>query len=85
MVEHQGSDPSLIQKATLTLHYDIGTERPTEVAPRLKESPYVCDVRITDIRGKEYTAQFTGWWFPETLIQPELRTSWWAKIWKRIK
>ena len=56
LVQRHGSDRSLVQSATLTLRYDIATKRPLRSAPQFIESPFTCDVRITDIRGKEYVA-----------------------------
>lgn len=83
LVQRQGSDHSFIQTATLTLRYDIGIRRSLDRAPDIFESPYVCDVRITDIRGKNYEAHFDGWWHPER-FEPSINVSrpWW-KFWMR--
>jgi len=67
MVELEGADRVLIERATLTLRYDIAVQRPARLAPQHTESPYSCDVRITDIRGKDYVAHFDGWWYPEQM------------------
>jgi hypothetical protein len=67
LVQRHGSDRSLVQCATLTLRYDIATRRPHHSAPQLIESPFTCDVYITDVRGKDYLAHFDGWWYPERL------------------
>ena len=40
LVKTQGSDPSFVKAATLTLRYDIGTQRSVRSAPRFVESPY---------------------------------------------
>jgi hypothetical protein len=85
VVQRQGSDRSLVQDATLTLRYDIHIEQPARIAPELIESPYVCDVRITDVRGKEYTAHLSGWWFPEKVAPRESKFSWWTKVWKWLR
>ncbi|MDP9017139.1 MAG: hypothetical protein M3N19_02320 [Candidatus Eremiobacteraeota bacterium] len=64
-VRTSGSDRSLIRSATLILRYDLATKRPFRWNSPIMESPYSCQVRITDIRGKGYVAQFDGWWYPE--------------------
>lgn len=65
LVQKCGSDKSLVQNATLTLRYDLGTRQPDQKGSRFISSPYTCDVRITDTRGKEYLAHFSGSWYPE--------------------
>src|SRR5256885_1127227 len=60
LVQRHGSDRSLVQSATLTLRYDIATNRPLPSAPQFIESPFTCDVRITDIRAKQYVAHLDG-------------------------
>jgi hypothetical protein len=70
LVQRHGSDRSLVQSATLTLRYDISIEQPAKIAPELRESPFACDVQITDRRGKQYSAHFDGWWFPEKVSTP---------------
>ncbi|HXE75971.1 MAG TPA: hypothetical protein VNN18_10100 [Candidatus Xenobia bacterium] len=79
LVRRHGSDQSYVRAATLTLRYDIATQRPALWAPDMLESPYTCEVRITDIRGKEYKAHFADWWFPE----PRARSS--ARWWRDLK
>jgi hypothetical protein len=49
----------------------LATNRPLHRNPTLVESPYDCDVRITDVRGKDYTAHFHAWWYPERLGHPK--------------
>lgn len=81
LVERHGSDRSLVRGATLTVRYDLATKRPHESAPQSIESPFVCDVRITDDRGKDYVAHFDGWWYPEVFGDPNsARRPWW-KFW----
>jgi hypothetical protein len=66
LVHAYGSEKALVQSAKLTLRYDIATTRPHHLSGgRLVESPYVCDVLITDTAGKTYAAHFEGWWYPE--------------------
>jgi len=82
-VQRQGSDRSLVQNATLTLRYDLSVEVPHPKQPRMKGSPYTCDVRITDVRGKAYVAHFDGWWCPERPeYSPQKSRPWW-KFWLR--
>jgi hypothetical protein len=82
LVETHGSDRTYVKAATLTLHYDIRTQRPLHGNLRIIESPYTCDVRITDDRGRAYTSHFAAWWYPERMEnQP---TSWW-KFWDKLR
>lgn len=78
MVDKQGSERSCVRAATLTLRYNLATNRPLHRNPAFVESPYDCDVRITDVRGKDYTAHFHAWWYPERLDHP--KAPWW-KFW----
>jgi hypothetical protein len=82
LVKRQGSDPSLVTCATLVLHYDLKVERPLRGMDHT-ESPYVCDVRITDTRGKIYNAHFDGWWYPERLTILLRQSKPWWKFWER--
>jgi len=58
-----GADASLVRSATLVLRYDIATTRRNPAG--FIESPYTCDVLITDTAGKTYPAHYSGWWYPE--------------------
>ena len=82
LVRRHGSDSSLVKTASLTLRYDITVERPLRGRSEVTESPYVCDVRITDTRGKEYAAHFQSWWYPERLDQSNKTQPWW-RFWRR--
>lgn len=64
LVESAGSDRKLVQSATIKVAYDLRRERPSPI-PGEPQSPYTCDVSIVDVRGKNYTAHFDGWWFIE--------------------
>jgi hypothetical protein len=79
LVERQGSDRAYVRSATLNLRYDIATQRPVARNPEFVESPYVCNVRVTDSRGKEYVAHFDGWWYPERQSKQKNRR-WW-ELW----
>jgi len=81
LVQRHGSERSLVESATLTLRFDIGTQRPHHSAPQLVESPFTCDVRITDVRGKDYLAHFDGWWYPERLEHSRTESRPWWKFW----
>jgi hypothetical protein len=80
LVSRHGSDRSCIKAATLTLRYDLATNRPLPRNDQFVESPYTCDVRITDIRGKDYVAHFHAWWYPERSDQSKDTSPWW-KFW----
>ena len=84
MVKRQGSDHSCIELATLVLRFDIKTHRELRGRPQFAESPYVCDVHIRDIRGKDYRAHFDGWWYPERATPPKSDRPWW-KLWLGAK
>lgn len=81
LVKRQGSDPCCVKAATLTLHYDVETQRPLYRNPKITESPYICDVSITDDRGGVHSSHFEAWWYPERLSQ----TSPWWKFWGKRK
>lgn len=66
LVESAGSGRELIQSAVLKVAYDLRRNQSSPI-PSEPQSPYVCDVSIADIRGKEYGAHFDGWWFIERM------------------
>jgi hypothetical protein len=83
LVESAGSDRQLIQSATLTLTFDTKRTRPSPI-PNEPQSPFICDVSIIDIRGKDYAAHFQGWWYVERIhstpkVTPPTRR-WWNPI-----
>ena len=77
LVSRQGSDMRNVAAATLSVAFDLKRQRRALLAPRQKESPYLCRVEITDDRGKLWHAEFAGWWFPEP-DRPKPRRTWWA-------
>lgn len=81
LVKSSGSDRSYVRSATLTLRYDTATQRRHEATSEFLESPYWCDVFVTDTRGKQYTASFSGWWYPEKMKAPSLADPPWWKFW----
>ncbi len=74
LVARAGSDRSLVQSATLTLKYDLQSSRPGPL-PEATQSPYTCEVSILDIRGKSYSAHFSGWWHVE-----QVNVHWWNPL-----
>jgi len=83
LVQSAGSDRELIQSATLKLTYDLQHNRPSPI-PGEPQSPYTCDVSIAVIRGKEYAAHFSGWWFVQRMelnmpVSPSVRR-WWNPL-----
>ena len=76
MVASSGSDRALVLSATLTLKFDLARTWTgfTIIEPA---SPYVCDVSITDIRGKDYRAHFEGWWHCERAPSVAHARRWW--------
>jgi hypothetical protein len=81
LVQVHGSDRSYVQSATLSLRYNLSIQRPTPHAIGFAESPYVCEVRVKDSRGKNYDAHFEGWWYPEQLHKLDLKARHWQKVW----
>ena len=83
LVQSAGSDRELIESATLTLSYDLQRTQPSPI-PGEPQSPYKCDVSIRDIRGRDYAAHFTGWWFIERMeLNRPAKTSaraWWNPL-----
>jgi hypothetical protein len=73
LVATSGSEPSMVQKASLTLRYDLAKSRS---GPPV-ESPYACDVSILDDRGKHYEAHFEGWWYIEKNVLSAPTRRWW--------
>jgi hypothetical protein len=81
LVQKHGSDASLVKSATLVLRYTLGTQWPHVGAPQFSESPYACDVRIIDVRGKYHIARFRGSWYPERLDNSQSEPRPWWKFW----
>jgi hypothetical protein len=82
LVESAGSDLSLIRSATLTVTYDLHSNRPSPI-PGEPQSAYTCDVSIVDSRGKDYASHFDGWWFVERMEVNRPTSSaykWWRPL-----
>jgi len=75
MVETSGSSRDLVRSANLTLAYDLRRSLPV-VINRFRASPYVCDVSIIDVRGKQYRATFSGSWYSERDLRTKLARTW---------
>lgn len=65
LVTQHDSSLELIQSATMTVTYDLGREQVSVALPGERSSPYVVKVEIVDDRGKNWDAEFSGWWVPE--------------------
>ena len=75
-----GSNRELVHSATLTVVYDLQRSKPSSIRDE-PQSPFNCDVSIVDVRGKNYTAHFDGWWFVERMTSNKSDISpirlWW--------
>ena len=67
LVESSGSTMDYVSSAIMTIEFDLQQTRPYSVNTDYIESPFECEIVITDDRGKEYRHKHEGWWFPETL------------------
>ena len=67
LVRRSGSDIAFVSAAEMVVSFDLAVTRPAQIAPRSLESPYTCTVSLTDDRGRLYSAQVTGWWFPSNM------------------
>jgi hypothetical protein len=83
LVESAGSDRNLIRSATLTVTYDLRSNRPSPI-PGEPQSAYTCDVSIVDFRGKDYASHFDGWWFVERMELNRPATSLVRKSWNPL-
>jgi hypothetical protein len=64
LVARSGSDLSFVQTAKLQVSFNTAISRPTKWL-HLMESPYACEVAVTDDRGRVYIGKNVGWWYPE--------------------
>ena len=55
-----------VSSATITIEFDLHQARPFAGNKEYFESPFICEMIITDDRRKEYKRKHEGWWFPET-------------------
>jgi hypothetical protein len=85
LVQRHGSDRAYVQSAMLSLRYDLAVQRVTKRGSAFIESPYTCEVRITDTRGKHYLAHFEGWWYPERLHPSDLKAHRWWNLLARVR
>jgi hypothetical protein len=83
LVDSAGSNRELVRSAVLKVAYDLRRTRPSPI-PSEPQSPYVCDVSIVDIRGKEYAAHFDGWWFIQTMELAGPRSPVVRRWWNRL-
>jgi len=83
LVERHGSDLAFVRAARLTVLFDLARAR-LSVVVNTMYAPYVCEVVVTDDRGKDWPARFTGSWHLEARrprIEPGLRQRW-ASLWR---
>jgi len=66
LVESSGSTMDFVSSAILTVEFDLNQTRPYLNDNQFIESPFTCEIVITDERGIEYKHKHEGWWFPET-------------------
>jgi hypothetical protein len=64
LVKNSGSTMDFVSKATMTIEFDLKKELP-KMSGHV-ESPFTCEIKIIDDRGKEYKHIHYGWWYPET-------------------
>jgi hypothetical protein len=83
LVESAGSDRNLIRSATLTVTYDLRSNRPSPI-PGEPQSAYTCDVSIVDFRGKDYASHFDGWWFVQRMELNRPATLFVSKWWNPL-
>lgn len=57
---------SAIHSAWLMVSFDLEQSRPYAHDSRLLETPYRVQVSIVDDRGKTWSSEQRGWWFPES-------------------
>ena len=55
-----------VSSAIMTVEFDLNQTRPYVDDNKFIESPFICEIVITDDRGKVYKHKHVGWWFPET-------------------
>ena len=65
LVQNSGSAMDYISTATMTIEFDLKNARP-KFDTGFTESPFTCEIKILDDRGKEYKHVHSGWWYPET-------------------
>ena len=68
LVASHKSEMRFIRAARMSVTFELSKRRPVRHAPGLEESPYVCRVQIEDDRGKTWSAELQGWWYPETEV-----------------
>ena len=64
----QGAAMEFVKSARFEISFDLTRARPRYEYPELKESPYVCKVRLIDEKGVDHGVPLTGWWSPEPTI-----------------
>ncbi len=65
LVESHRSSMQFVQRASMSVQFDLSRRRTVRYSPFCEESPFVCRVAIGDDRGKVWSAEIRGWWYPE--------------------
>ena len=55
-----------VSSAIMIIEFDLLTARLSIIYSKLIETPFTCEIRIIDERGKEYNSKHEGWWYPES-------------------
>ena len=76
LVRRSGSAAEFVKSAEMRITFDTDVARARYVGDPLPESPYRCEVLLTDDRGKTFEASVSGWWYPEQPRRPTL----WSRI-----
>ena len=66
LVVNSGASMDFVSSAIMIIEFDLLTTRPSTIYSELIESPFTCEIRIIDERGKEYNSKHEGWWYPES-------------------
>lgn len=64
LVRRSNSSLDFVSDAELVINVDP-TERRGGFTNPFLSSPYTCEARIVDDRGKVYAHRISGWWYPE--------------------
>ncbi|MCE1165883.1 MAG: hypothetical protein LWX07_10830 [Bacteroidetes bacterium] len=62
MVEDNGASMDFVKSAALTIEFDLHNSRIDPISHKYIEYPYVCNVVITDDKGKVYCKKQEEWW-----------------------
>jgi hypothetical protein len=66
LVVNSGASMDFVSSAIMIIEFDLLTARPSIIYSKLIETPFTCEIRIIDERGKEYNSKHEEWWYPES-------------------